>query len=688
MNHKLMAVMLQQKVRLPNKSGSPLISNLCETVKALETFHGDSEKASVATQHDHLDTLCIVALENLGRSKVLELLQESRPVSAADFENEVSMLAPAAAVGKISIMRDLVKESALLPSRCNLFGYPLHAAAIGGHEAAAKFLVNEGANIEAIDNFGSGTALCLAARFGRDGVVRVLLEKGAKYVFEPMGMHALHHAMGNGGHEAVINSLLHHGASINAKTSTGETALHFAANIGTRESVVNLLLDQGANLEAMNNRSQTPLCVAAKSKREDMVKFLLARGADIQSIDKEGHTILHRVVVDEPKSSLIELLIDNGIEPDARDEQGETVLHLAVKRRQKTTVKVLLKKGADIHAISKGRMSSLHMAVDSYTIDEALIKLLLQQGADISARTHEGKEALHISAGRGYENLVRLLLDEGANVNAAALGGETALHFAASRGHMAVFQLLLERGADVRARSGEGITPLHLAAASNEEVIVCLLLGKGADPKLQTTGSDGRICKGATALHLAASNRDLIDLLLKHGAELEAADASGWTVLFHAVASKNSTSTVPHLVDLGADINRADRRGNTVLHLKARCGSSGLVRILCERGVLVDTRNAGGETALHIAAEGYNTIAQILLDQGADVNARDNSGRTALHRAASWSNGHEASMRVLIERGIDREIKDELGLSATDLFRGSNRDEESIESVISSLAAL
>jgi ankyrin repeat protein len=672
MSEDLVGLMLQQKVRLPNESRSPLISRLRETAKALST----TQSAPHETQESRLDTLCIVALEHLGRSKVLDLLEVPLHNSTTCPESDSSMLAAATALGNMDVVRELVKDSSLIQKKCSLFGYPLQAAAIGGHEEAAELLLCKGADVEAVDKPTSGTALCLAARFGHDAVVRVLLKEGAKLSTNKC-RRVIHFALWNGGHEAVIDSLLRHGEAVDAKDGNGETALHYAASIGARQSVVNFLLDMGANLESKDAKLRTPLFAASQSKRENMVKFLLAKGANIQSSDIESRSMLH-LAARNARRSLIELLISSGIKLNAKDKLGETPLHMAVSARRISTVKLLLEEGADIQAVSNDGRSPLHLAVDSVLVSEDLVKLLLGHGANVSARTTEGKEALYVSVSRKHVHLTQLFLERGVDVNAATSKGETALHSAASQGLEQTVQLLLEHCADVNVQDLNGIAPLHLAVINNHEQAARVLLEKGADPKLQTRS-------GKTALHFAAPHLSLIDLLLSYGAELEVVDSKGWTVLFEAVASWKPATTVLHLIELGSAVDRVDNQGNTLLHLVNRHAGSGLVRMLCDRGVNVNSQNTTGYTPLHIVAEGYNVIVGILLDYGADPNIRDSNGRTALHKAAAWSNGHEASMQILIEKGADRGAKDDMGLTALDIFRRSGRSMEQINAIVSRL---
>lgn len=85
----------------------------------------------------------------------------------------------------------------------------------------------------------------------------------------------------------------------------------------------------------------------------------------------------------------------------------------------------------------------------------------------------------------------------------------------------------------------------------------------------------------------------------------------------------------------------------------AKRGDLVVVKLFLQAGMSVDTANADGLSALHLAArEGHLAVVEFLVGAGADVNAKDDLGNTVLHRAARG--GSVAVVRYLVEEhGLD-----------------------------------
>jgi ankyrin repeat protein len=120
--------------------------------------------------------------------------------------------------------------------------------------------------------------------------------------------------------------------------------------------------------------------------------------------------------------------------------------------------------GGDVHAFSADGWTALHLACGFGTAEA--VRLLLERGADVHARSTNAlaNQPLHaaLAMTRDPES-VRLLLLHGADPNAPQHGGFTPLHQAAAAGRADLIALLLAQGADPRVRSDAGKTPADLA---------------------------------------------------------------------------------------------------------------------------------------------------------------------------------------------------------------------------------
>jgi len=159
------------------------------------------------------------------------------------------------------------------------------------------------------------------------------------------------------------------------------------------------------------------------------------------------------------------------------------------------------------------------------------------------------------AAMQGNREAVRALLKQAVDVNAAQGDGMTALHWAASKDDAELAQLLIYAGANVRAttRLG-GITPLWLAAQNGNARVLDVLLKAGAD-------ANAAALTGVTPIMMAATsgNIEAIKTLADHGANLNAKEATyGQTPLMFAAAN-NHPDAVNLLIHVGADPNVATK---------------------------------------------------------------------------------------------------------------------------------
>ncbi len=128
-----------------------------------------------------------------------------------------------------------------------------------------------------------------------------------------------------------------------------------------------------------------------------------------------------------------------------------------------------------------------------------------------------------------------------------------------------------------------------------------------------------------------------------------------------------NTALVSSLLDRGAHIESADRRGQTSLMLAARQGRTEIVRLLLDRGSNTGAKDRSGVTALHDAVGSFWASTQtvkLLLDHSAKVDAKDKSGMTPLAIiAASYVSGGVPMASLLLARGAKLDARDAEGMT-------------------------
>lgn len=135
-------------------------------------------------------------------------------------------------------------------------------------------------------------------------------------------------------------------------------------------------------------------------------------------------------------------------------------------------------------------------------------------------------------------------------------------------------------------------------------------------------------------------------------------------LLFEA-ARLGRTDMIDPLLKAGADINAYDDRGFTPLILAAYNGQLAMVETLITKGADAcrPDRDQGNTAQMGVAFKGEEGIAARLLKAGCDVNARNHAGQTALMMASLFN--RQAQVDMLLAAGADRTIQDAAGRSAS-----------------------
>jgi ankyrin repeat protein len=180
---------------------------------------------------------------------------------------------------------------------------------------------------------------------------------------------------------------------------------------------------------------------------------------------------------------------------------------------------------------------------------------------------------------------------------------------------------------------------------------------------------------GRTALISAAARGDLeiVNLLVRRGADVNVKDKRQYTALFHAIEAMYDDVALVLMSQPSLDPNVQGKNGTTALISYVWQDRKDAVEKLLERGANVNAQDADGDAPLHGAAQNGNVeILNLLLDKGADPNVKNRLGGTPLMWAAVF--GNENAAKRLLERGANPALKDADGMTALDWARQNKRE--------------
>ncbi|CAN7996366.1 unnamed protein product, partial [Ixodes hexagonus] len=249
----------------------------------------------------------------------------------------------------------------------------------------------------------------------------------------------------------------------------------------------------------------------------------------------------------------------------------------------------------------------------------------LRRKTDVNLPDFYDRMPVHYAAERGKPEVLDLLIKAGCRVNVSDSDNITPLQLAVTGGHQEVTHMLLEAGSRVNSRNSDRSSTLHIAACQGYASIAELLLQYGA-------AVDALDSVGRTPLLMAIMGRhhEVVKLLIEHRANVNMEGLYGQTPLWEAVA-KMDVPMARILLDAGAKL----LQGKQFLHDAVNLGVSELLQLLLQRGLSANTRDAHGNTALHVAVQKKSpSMLRELVQFGGDVNIPNSlTGLSLLHDA-------------------------------------------------------
>lgn len=524
------------------------------------------------------------------------------------------------------------------------FETPIADAAMRGDSAAVQALIKKGVDINAAQGDGM-TALHWTSLNGDVTTTALLLTAGATVDARTrLGQYTPLHLASSRGHASVVGRLLEAGSAVAAVTDTGVQPIHLAAQAGSPEAVT-LLLGRGADVNVQDRtHGRSPLVFAVAHNRIDVMKVLIAKGADITKPTK---------VIDYVER--------------ARNDSTERA------ERNRAITAATGRGVAEIPSIDPATPAAPGRAGGRGRAGGARGGGAARGPSDTeNIGKQGGMTALHYAARDGFAGAVEYLLESGMNVNTPTAGDKSSpLLVAIVNGQYDIAMTLIEKGADVNQTNDDLMAPLFgvvntewalrtwypQPTAGHQQRTSYLqlmrrLAAAGADPNTRVkshiwhaaynAGRMGVEFTGATPFWRAAYALDVeaMKLLVEVGA-----DPNVPTMSFGSAARANDMSGVPAVPLGGAHIppfHAASGVGYGTSrvaqqHQYVHDGWMAAAKYFLEElGEDVNMRDADGFTALHhAAARGDNAMILYLVKKGANVMAVNRAGQTTVDMANS-----------------------------------------------------
>ena len=206
-----------------------------------------------------------------------------------------------------------------------------------------------------------------------------------------------------------------------------------AVHTGEIDKIKAVLQADPALALAKDERGVSALMHAYYRGRPDIAELLLTARADLDVFE---------AAASGRAQTVSEILDRDAGQAKAWSVDGFTALHFAAFFNQPTIARELVRRGADVDAVSMNPMevTPLHSAAAAHATE--IVRMLAESDAPVNAKQHGGWTALHAAADYGDEEMIKILLEHGADPLTQNDDGKTPAQIAQLKGRDKALQLL------------------------------------------------------------------------------------------------------------------------------------------------------------------------------------------------------------------------------------------------------
>ena len=348
-------------------------------------------------------------------------------------------------------------------------------------------------------------------------------------------------------------------------------------------------------------------------------------------------------------------IVSLGFDINSLDSDGYTPLHRAIEYGCVSVAKYLISQPNCLcETLTKDSITPLHDAVHDYL---SLVQCLVERGVDINISDCNGATALHYSCRWGHLSIVEYLTALPQINYAKDSWGRTVVHFAAEFGQSHIVKYLVEScNHDINVEDKYGNTPLYMACINNYLPVVEYLTAQ-PNCNINSNNETHPLIAAADKIHLEIVKH----LIESSGCDINVREKGTGSTPLHKACYNGSLSIVKYLISKPqCDIEAIDNEGNQPLHYAACQGHKEIVSILgkkvSEEGLskcitsakqlaepdIIKLLNNHYEDRISIINackfDDADIVRQLVIDKHCDVNAKGRNGLTPLHMACLYCN--------------------------------------------------
>ena len=329
-----------------------------------------------------------------------------------------------------------------------------------------------------------------------------------------------------------VKTLLELGADINARDANGQTPLMYTTCYNSVYSAKILLARKDIKLEEKDSTGSTALLKAADYGSNEILEYLIKAGVDVNAVNYSDYSAL-AVSVLNGRTAAANLLIKHGANVNYTDKMKRTPLIIAAQHDNSDIVESLIQAGADINAKDINQNTALLVAAEN---NSAGVIEFLTDTQEIPEE--EYTRAVIKCAMKGHVNATNTLLEKSKNQRQMSFA---ALTSACLKNNADIIHICMDYDCNINDTLYFGMTPLMIACYVNAEKAAAQLIAYEAD--INKPDEDG-----ISALMYAArkNNPNLIQILLRNGADKDAKDKNGKT--FEDYLKEFDTRTYSQLI--------------------------------------------------------------------------------------------------------------------------------------------